>query len=286
MAQALSAQRARWRYCLVPVALFAAVFAYYHGRARPAQLEQLRGRREAVVRWEKARLPAWKALSYVELSEAARVEDRVRAAVSGSGLLARLSGEQRGAFTTALVQVLSSLGAPDADTYLDRIQPLRKLRPTPGTDQHLRASFRLMSGSSFDDSSTAARLLREFWGGADAITPRCTWASIGGAGGVVFSLSEWAGHGDERWEHDATWSEQWANEASTSFVRVTLPPISTEELIARDGRVLRVSVNLVVRNEEAHYVPVYLGFAWDPKAGHWTFQDAFMQTDERLYWPI
>lgn len=275
-----------WIRVLAAAGVIGAALLYYSFSVRQSAAQRLRRRIPSVVAWESEQRPFWESLSYVKLSNAAGVRRSVRSAIIASPLLKRLTDAQSDRLIAVVSQALFALGAQSPDEYLKRIEPLRALRSSLADDMHLLLSYKMMTESPMPGDMPPREVLEKFWRGAATIRPRCSEASIGDRMGLVFGLTEWDGKSRQKWEHDDNNSEKWANPASTTFVRLTAPAVDFHQIVDRHGQALRLSIDLVVRNKQKHCVPICLIFAWDPDATDWSFVDAFIQTDERLFWPI
>lgn len=279
-----------WRTLALRIAAVLAVVGtagfYYHYSIAPSEAQRLRHRRPSIIEWEKARRPFWDGLAFVPLSDRDGIRRHVCSAIEGSSLLERLTKTQRENLAQVMTNAFYALGASSPGEYIERIAPLRQLRSSPGDDVHLLLSFKMLTHRPLPADLSSREALEVFWRESARLGPRCNEGSIGDSRGIVFSLSEWDGKSREQWQDDTNWTETWANEASMSFVRTTIPSTAFEDLVAQHALILRLGANLVLRDANKHCVPVYLGFAWDPREAGWTFQDAFMQTDERFFWPI
>jgi flagellar basal body-associated protein FliL len=273
------------RIAAVAVVLLAA-YLYYHFFAVRAETAATTARIPNVVKWEESRRPFWNTLKYISLSDRDAIRDSLGKSVAGSPLLSGLTQPQKTALIESSVVAIQSLRAETPDEYLEAILPLRRLRSDVKDDTHLLLSYKMLTGQPVSVDMSPRDLLTVFLQGRPDLQSRATEISVGDSRGIVLALGEWDGKSRERWKDDSNWTEEWANEASTSFVRLTEPPETPSSLIERNGSVLRLSMSFVVRNADEHCVPLYFGFCWDPGAESWCFESAYIQTDEPLFWPI
>ncbi len=283
-------QRKRQILCIrvgAVTGVFASAFAYYQFYICPLERTQSTARVPDVMAWESAKLPFWSRLDYTSLRDRRGLTDSIAAAVSRTWQLSRLDTKQKYNLVQTLSTFFIALGATGPEEYLSLIKPLRHLRQNPQEDATVRLAYKKLMGRPMPTELTAIQTLVTFWKGRTGGVSRPIEASLNDPSGIAFGIGDYdANWKSKNWQNDSAYLEVWGNPVSNAFINLTAPPEISRDIINKDGTVLRVDVDTVLRNAQRRCVPICVRLFWSTNTNQWCVEFTLIQLDENFFWPI
>jgi len=271
------------RLLVVAVLLVTVIIVYrYYSRPSPPEAP---ARLPYVLKWEEKARPIWESFAYTPLTDRAAVRAAITKAVGGSKLLAELEQAQRDNLVNVLTQMFTLLAARSPDEYLEGVKGLRRMPDSPLENTLLLGIYKGFTGQPVTADVSPRVIFEMLWKGKPGLPPRPIEFSFGSPDGHHFALGLWDGGAKDNFR-DEGFGIAWQNPASGSMGDVTVPLEQPEDIIRRDGNVLRLTVRTAVRTPDKQCIPVGITLFWSTTANCWRWQRMSPLTDAHTYWAL
>ncbi|MBX3396161.1 MAG: hypothetical protein KF841_12430 [Phycisphaerae bacterium] len=241
--------------------------------------------------WRAPLLNDWNAAQVTPLSQ----QDDIRLALVYLSRAASISEHmedspaKREALARCVADFLIAWSSPDADQYLNSINPDRIPVPHAADGQGVLGAFPVVTGRTLPLDMPSADVLQVFWRSRPDLLSRPTAIALTPPNAIIDFHQYNPDEGPRNcWRYrqwDEPTSDRWIGPVAAACVRLTQPAISMDEVRAVNGPWVDAAfVGLLVQLPDGSRFPMAIRCYWVPQTARWNISSISLITAHPAHW--